>query len=53
MEAIQEIIRGLLNKIDELAVANKELRDENERLKRQIEEYFKADADATATVAKK
>ena len=59
MEEVVELIVSLARKVGELAIANKELREANERLNRQIEgmkpfmkDEVKADADATATVAK-
>ena len=56
MSEIIELITSLAKKVGELAIANKELADENARLLRQIEgmrPFVKADADASATVAKK
>jgi hypothetical protein len=55
MSEIIELITSLAKKVGELAIANKELADENARLLRQIEgmrPFVKADADASATVAK-
>ena len=56
MKEILELIEYLAKRAGELAFANKELREENARLLREIEgmrPYFKAYADASATVAKK
>ena len=59
MEEVVELIVSLARKVGELAMANRELREANERLSRQIEgmkpfmnDEVKADADATATVTK-
>ena len=55
MEEIVEITAYLLRKVVRLINDKNELIKENARLARQIEEmrpYVKADADATATVAK-
>lgn len=56
MKEIVDLIVNLARRVGELLVSNKELQDENERLRRQIEglkPFIHSDADATATVAKK
>lgn len=56
MKEIVDLIVNLARRVGELLVVNKELQDENERLKRQIEglkPFIHADADASAAVAKK